>query len=130
VVDIGDGARMAVVVIVVGGCCGCGAVQVVIRSPLTLKFCESSTLAAEKTFHQATNKQYCIHFFFFFPATRSESFSTSLLRFYQVPRKSYNSFSDNEHLIGDAAKNQVAMNAHNMYDSIIPFSVFNFSPSI
>jgi len=57
VVDIGDGAHMAVVVIVVGGRCGCGAVQVVIRSPLTLKFCESSTLAAEKTFHQATNKQ-------------------------------------------------------------------------
>ena len=28
---------------------------------------------------------------------------------------SYLSFSDNEHLIGDAAKNQVAMNFHNTY---------------
>jgi molecular chaperone DnaK (HSP70) len=28
---------------------------------------------------------------------------------------SYVSFSDNEHLIGDAAKNQVAMNPHNMF---------------
>lgn len=33
---------------------------------------------------------------------------------------SYVSFSDNERLIGDAAKNQVAMNPHNTYLFVFP----------
>jgi len=33
---------------------------------------------------------------------------------------SYVSFSDNERLIGDAAKNQVAMNPHNTYVVLLP----------
>jgi molecular chaperone DnaK (HSP70) len=34
---------------------------------------------------------------------------------------SYVSFSDNERLIGDAAKNQVAMNPHNTYETLYSF---------
>jgi hypothetical protein len=43
---------------------------------------------------------------------------------------SYVSFSDNERLIGDAAKNQVAMNPHNTYVVIRPtlhLKILNFS---
>lgn len=61
-----------------------------IRSPLTLKICVSSTLAGGKIFHQATNKQTMLtHFFFSTTSTRSSPASppmpTSTLRIQPQP---------------------------------------------